>query len=602
MQIKQNFFSGERPRTASHLTKDYEAQIAQNCDLSRGDLRPMKEYQKVKSLSEAGDLQSLYLWMTTDNYWIASMNDLDFARSPIAGEAHDRVYVTGMTEPRVLTKTIISSPFDFTTDYYKLGVPAPTAALTIGGSYTAGSVYRAYLYSYVVKLQSYDAEEGLNSAIASISDYGSGDVTLSGFTEPPTARSIGKIRIYRTSGGSSGVGEFLFVGEFDTDGVDFTTYTFTDDVDDSGLGEAFPGETWTPPPVGLRGLIGPDGGSLAGFVDNRVYVSEPYLPHAWPYSYPVDSAIVGLGWIGSSIVVLTDEIVYLLTGQAEAMSTTKLSGRFPCVAKKGIVSCENGVLFPSDEGVAMTTMDGTTILSYDMFTRDQHNDNYYPQTIKAAYYLGKYYAFHVGGGGFVIDTREKTLCRISSPTYVSAVHVSGDDNVLYFISDDDDADAGSALYKIAGDNPDYLQYTYRSKDFILGATTNFTAARLLRDAASVAAVTASIAANTANQAINAAIFSAAAGTGGVVNGEEVNAEEVNYDGLQTVYSLAMNTNITFNLYADGTLIYTKTVTSDAPFRLPAGVLYKRCYYEIIGYVAVDEVAVATSMEELDAAA
>ena len=236
-----------------------------------------------------------------------------------------------MTEPRVLTTSILSATFDFTTDYYKLGVPAPAAALTIDAGYTPGATYRAYIYTYVVKLGTTDAEEGQNSAIASITDYGSGDVTLSGFTEPPASRSIGKIRIYRTAASTSGVAEFLFVGEFDTAGVDFSTYTFTDDVADSALGEAFTCEDWAPPPATLAGLIAPDGGSLAGFVGNRVYISEPFLPHAWPYSYPVDSTIVGLGYIGNTIVVLTDEFIYLMSGTADAMSTTKLNGRFTSV-------------------------------------------------------------------------------------------------------------------------------------------------------------------------------------------------------------------------------------------------------------------------------
>ncbi|MEN6465541.1 MAG: hypothetical protein ABFD62_10210, partial [Syntrophaceae bacterium] len=124
---------------------------------------------------------------------------------------------------------------------------------------------------------------GASAVMDTVTEVGN-SVTLSGFIEPPTGRSIGKIRIYRVAGGSSGSGDYLYVGEFDTAGVDFSTYTFTDDVEDADLGEAFAGENWVTPPEGLTGLISPDGGSLAGFYGNRVYVTEPYLPHAWPYS------------------------------------------------------------------------------------------------------------------------------------------------------------------------------------------------------------------------------------------------------------------------------------------------------------------------------
>jgi hypothetical protein len=582
MRIKQDFFSGERPRVASHLSKEYEAQIAENCDLSRGDLRPLAADIRTKNLTEVGTLKTLYQWKKTgDDEWIVNASELDFVRSPIAGEAHDRVYLTGMTEPRVLTNSIVSVPFDFSTDYYKLGVPAPAAALTIDAGYATASTYRAYLYTYVVKLGVTDAEEGSNSAIASISNYGSGNVTLSGFAAPPAGRSIGKIRIYRTASGSSGVGEFLFVGEFDTDGVDFAAYTFTDDVADADLGEAFTCENWTPPPSTLAGIISVDGGSLAGFVGNRVYVTEPYLPHAWPYSYPVDSTIVGLGSIGNTIVVMTDEFIYLLYGQADAMSTKKLSGRYPCLSKAGVVSCESGVLFPSDEGIVLVTPDGPTLLSYDYFTKKQYMDNYTPTGMRSIFHNGQYFCFH-DTGAFSINIRDKSLIRMSMPALGSAVpHVSLANNHLYFISQD--IDNVNAIYDFGGDTDEgYKTYLYRSKDFILGAVANFSAARVIRDLKDYGA-------------INAALFLDSEGEG-TVNGAAVNGDAVNSAGLQKVYL-----GVTLHLYGDGVLLMEKQIINDNAFRLPSGILYRRCYFEIIGDTPICEVSLATSMEELDAA-
>jgi len=583
MRIKQNFFSGERPRVATHISKDYAAQIAQNCDLSRGDLRPFKANARILNLSETGALKTLYQWKKTgDDEWIVHANELDFARSPIAGEANDRVYFTGMTEPRVLTKSIVSTPFDFTTDFYKLGVPAPAAALTIDAGYTPGSEYRAYIYTYVVKLGSADAEEGQNSAIAEISDYGSGDVTLSGFTAPPADRSIGKIRVYRTASSSSGVGEFLFVGEFDTAAFNFTTGTFTDNVADADLGEAFTCEDWAPPPSTLKGIIAPDGGSLAGFIDNRVYVTEPYLPHAWAYSYPVDSTIIGLGKIKNTIVVLTDEFIYLLSGQVDAMSTDKLDGRYPCLSKAGIVSCEIGVLFPSDEGIVLVTLDGPQLLSYDYFTGEQYYNNYSPTTIRSVYYKGQYFCFHTNGC-FAINVRDKSLCRITTYVNVAAPHIALSHNKLYFISID--TDDVNAIYEFAGDEDDnYMQYLYRSKEFLIGSVTNFSAARVIRDVSEYGALA-------------AAVFAAGEGQG-AVNEQVVDGGSVNYDGTQKVYL-----GVTFRLYGDGVLLIEKSVVDDEAFRLPGDVLYRRCFFELIGDIPVDDVTIATSMEELlDAAA
>ena len=582
MRIRQNFFSGERPRVAKHLGKDYEAQVAENCDLSRGDLRPFRANTRTLNLAETGTLKSLYRWKKAgDDEWIVSANELDFARSPIAGEANDRVYVTGMTEPRVLTKSILSTPFDFTTDYYKLGVPAPAAALSSLTGYTgSGSGYRAYIYTYVVKLGSTDAEEGQNSPIISISDYTSGDVTLSGFTAPPATRSIGKIRIYRTAASTSGVGEFLFVGEFDTAGVNFATYTFVDDVADSALGEAFACEDFAPPPATLAGIIAPDGGSLAGFVGNRVYVSEPFLPHAWPYSYPVDATVVGLGNIGNTIVVLTDETPYLLSGQADAMSTTKLVGRYPCLSKAGIVSCETGVLYPTEEGIALVTLDGVKLFSYDYFTQKQYYNDYSPTAIRAVFYNGYYFAFH-NNGCFMINTRDMSLCRITTYPNAAAPHVSLVDTHLYYISQDYEGD--NAIYEFEGETDTYQTYRWRSKDFLLGTTLNFSTARVIRDVSEYGATNADLVDDDV--------------TGGVVNEEALNEGVLNGDG-----SLMTYVGVTFRFYGDGQLLLEKTILDDEAFRLPSANVYRRCYYEISGDIPVVDVAIAPSMEELDVAA
>lgn len=578
MRIRQNFFSGERPRVATHLSKEYEAQIAENCDLARGDLRPFKANSRILNIATAGTVKTLYQWKKSgDDEWIYSTSEIDFARSPIAGEDHDRVYFTGMDEPRVLTTSILSATFDFTTDYYKLGVPAPAAAVTIDAGYTPGSEYRAYIYTYVVKLDTTDAEEGQNSAIASITDYGSGDVTLSGFTAPPANRSIGKIRIYRTASSTSGVAEFLFVGEFDTAGVNFATYTFTDDVADSALGEAFTCEDWAPPSSTLAGLIAPDGGSLAGFVGNRVYVSEPYLPHAWPYSYPVDGTIIGLGYIGNTIVVLTDEFIYLLSGTADAMSRTKLNGRYPCLSKAGIVSCELGVLFPSEEGIVLVTLDGPKLHSYDYFTGKQYHANYSPSALRAAYHNGAYFGFH-NNGTFLINTRDMSLCRMETYPTAAAPHVSLVDNHLYYVSQDLEGD--NAIYEFEGEADTYQQYTWRSKEYLLGIPANLSAARVIRDLSEYGE------SNAEDDPI-----------GNTLNEYPLNEDVLNGGGDALIYL-----GVTFKFYGDGQLLLTKTISSDEAFRLPAGNAYRRCYFEISGDVPVVDVALAPSMEELDAAA
>lgn len=587
MRIGQNLFSGERPRLAEHLIQDHEAQLAKNCDLSRGDLRPFRAHTKIMNLTETGDLKTLYNWKTDGgSFWIANSKELQFARSPIPAELHSRVYVTGpgLAQPRVLTTSIQSYPFDIDTDYYKLGVPAPEAALTIGTPPVADTIYRAYLYTYVVKLEDTYAEEGINSPIASIENYGSGNIDLSGFSEPPTQRSIGAIRIYRTSSSSSGASEFRYVGEFDTDGVDFTTKVFIDNVAEAALGEVLSTSTFSLPPDALKGILALKNGSLVGYAGKRVYFAEPYLPHAWPYSYAIDANIAGLGLIGSTVVVLTDEHPYLMDGQPEAITTQKFPSRSPCVSSRGIISCELGVFFPSDDGISLATYDGVELFSYAYLNRSQYSRNYSPTSIRAEYFDGKYFVYH-GGGGFIIDVREKTFSELTDPQLASAIHYSLVDNELYFIAIGDD-DNPNALYQFQGNNEGtYLSYTYRAKNYFFANETNLSSCKVV--------VAPEAKANDANIAANIAVFASGLG-GGAVNEFAVNATGAvpNYDAIVKTYST------TFNFYGDDALLFTRSITGTSIFKLPADILYERCSYELIGDVPIVRVIIASSMDEI----
>ena len=605
MNIKQNIFSGARPQSAVHLLPPGEAQTAQNCKLDKGDLRPWKQYDSVKTVSGLGSPKTLYLHQVgtidiVDN-WIAEDAEYDFARSPVAGDTHNRLYYTGGDEPRVIADDIISDPFDFDTDYYKLGVPAPTAAPTIDAGYAAGTSYRAYLYSYVVRLGGDDLEEGPPSSIDSITDYGSGNVTLSGFTEPPSDRQIGTIRVYRTNAATTAVAAFQFVGEFQTDTFTFATDTFTDDVAEADLGTDGPQpSTFVPPPTALKGLTALLNGSFAGFVGNVIYISEPNLPHAWPYEYPVDATIIGLGWFGSTGVALTDSNVYLLLGTPEAMEVMKLDGNYPCLSKRGIlgnIGREGGVLFPSEEGWALVSQNGVKTVSKTFIDPTTWRDEFRPANIHAHFYEEKVFAFHAEGA-YVIDFYNERFTTLN--VYPDAGHLAKGTGRFYFIKDNEDSDISDdhAIYQWEGDPNDFMQYTWKSKKFILDHTTAFTVARVIRSEAELSSIEDAISDNAAILAANLAAM-ATGDIGDAIDADVVDGDEIHADDLEPVLDLDISADISFKLYGDGTLLHTETVQDDEPFRLPDGVLYKKMEYELIGYVPVQEVALAPSVEELD---
>lgn len=603
MKIKQTIFSGARPKAAITLLGPEEAQTAENCKLDKGDLRPWKQYSPVKSVAGLGTPRTLYRYQNAgvDN-WIAKNDEYDFARSPVAGEAHNRLYYTGPNEPRVIASDIVSDPFDFDNDYYTLGVPAPASAPTIDAGYSTGDLYRAYVYSYVVRLGGSDLEEGPPSAFDSITDYGSGNVTLSGFKEPPSEREIGTIRIYRTNAATSGVSAFQFVGEFQTAGFNFSSDVFVDDVGEADLGTDGPQpETSVPPPTNLKGLIALLNGSFAGFVGNVVYISESNQPHAWPYEYPVDAEIVGLGWFGATGVVLTDTNVYLLIGAPEAMDVMKLDGNHPCLSKRGILSDigqAGGVAFPSEQGWKMASQNGVTDLSKSFIDPTSWRDTFNPSTTQAVFYEGNIIATH-SGGAYVIDFFNDRFTTLE--VMPDAYHLSHGSGSLYFIKSNEDSGQPSydhAIYLWEGDQNDFMQYDYLSKKFIMPYTANFTIARVIRSAAELATIETTVSDNDANAAANIAAM-ADGDINDAINDFEINFGEIHGDDLVTVLDLDISADITFKLYGDGILIHTETVMNDDPFRLPADVLYKKVEYELIGYAPVQEVAIATSADELD---
>jgi len=73
------------------------------------------------------------------------------------------------------------------------------------------------------------------------------------------------------------------------------------------------------------------------------------------------------------------------------------------------------------------------------------------------------------------------------------------------------------------------------------------------------------------------------------------------DGLETVPAeptYSGDDSLTFNLYADGTLKFTKTMYNTDVFKITGGYKSRIWEYEVIGNVYLQSVALATSVREL----
>lgn len=244
----------------------------------------------------------------------------------------------------------------------------PTVAVNTGTSAVSQSVevfVRSYVYTNVTHL----GEESAPSPPSELVTLAVNNILgVSGFDDPPdNHRRITHRRLYRAATGS-GDTEFLLVAE-----LDVGTSQYDDNVDDSALGEPLPSADWAEPNPALTGIVMHPCGSIAGFYDNVVAVSEPGQCHAWPEDYRVflDSQVVGLSVLGTSIIALTTGVPYVITfAHPRQMAPRRTAILHPCLDKRAIVNTGNEVLYPSPNGLVRIGTDGAVNLTESHYTRE----------------------------------------------------------------------------------------------------------------------------------------------------------------------------------------------------------------------------------------
>lgn len=145
-------FSGLVPRQAKQLLAPNQAQVATNCNLTSGDLRPRNGPLIVYSPIVENDILSMFrMEKDGSERWLTWDKDVDVARSPIAGNTERRFYYTGDGEPRTSDfDTATSGAGPWPSGCFVLGVTPPVTAPTVTPSGGTGSdVTRSYVYTFV---------------------------------------------------------------------------------------------------------------------------------------------------------------------------------------------------------------------------------------------------------------------------------------------------------------------------------------------------------------------------------------------------------------------------------------------------------------------
>jgi hypothetical protein len=416
---------------------------------------------------------------------------------------------------------------------------------------------RTYVFTFVTEF----GEEGPPSAptIATGAADSTWQLTIQG-PEPSQTyrRSLKTIRIYRTVTSSVGAASYYFVDEIP---ITQTTYADTKlDTDITGNNQ-LASTSWTAPPADLQGLVALPNGILAGWRSNELWFCEPYRPHAWPVAYQisVESAIVGLGVVGQTLIVCTTTFPYAATGiNPSNMSLSKIGVYEPCLSRASIVSSTDGVFYISPNGLMLAVPGRVQNITRAFITKDIWLTQYAPSTLRAVRFGLSYFAVGTTAGVLIdpVDQRIALSTLAFSPAVknIQIDNWSGEallirDNKLYWLD--------------LGDTNIREPYLWRSRILQTSKKQNMEAVKVF--------------------------FSIPAGAPTLASQPNTNLNQ----------TLAANQYALLRVYADGRLVVTRELrVSGEQIRLPSGFKADFWQIEVEGRVPILNIQAATAAREL----
>lgn len=572
-------FGGIIPRLSDRALPDNNAQYALNAKLFSGDLRAWWQPAHLATLATpATPLDFYFFKYLGDEHYIGFSENTDVVRAPLINDAYNRLYWTNSVGAYVTTMPDVIAA----TAPTRLGVPAPSFT-TFTVVPTGGTAATAETRVYTAILVSAYGEEGPNGPTVTASGNADGTWTINGLDthayDSATYTNITHIRLYRTITSTSGV-DYRQVNEWT---LGAAPAAYVDNVTATVLASspALQSITWIPPVAGLQGLIGMAGGFMVGFKGKTIYFSEPYYPHAWPLQYQqaVEDDIVALGTYGNVLVVTTAGQPHAAIGTVPgAMSFQKLESMLPNISARSLVSTATAVLYASTEGVVSISEGGIGIISKPFLTRDEWASRFASNEIRAAVYQDRYLWWYSDSLGAIIgfDDPSTAFTELHYDPGVVAIHNDRFTGRTMFLRDD------KKIYEWDGTYGNAMLYTWRTKPFMLPTPANFGAAQLRGDFGAVLTVESEPAPSTPLASLGTWAWGAYPWGGRT-------AIETPPDEVAAV---------TFKLYVDDALIYTKLVENESPFRLPSGYKGVKVEVELSGSTSIYSMTLASTMKAL----
>jgi hypothetical protein len=205
-------------------------------------------------------------------------------------------------------------------------------------------------------------------------------------------------RLYRSSTTNTGAA-FQYVPEGEDAGIPVATSTVTDDHPQVALEETGQTRGWLMPPENLRGLVAMPNNFLAGFYDQTLAFSHPNYPHAWPMEYrlTVEPPIVALAVVDQTLFVGTRAHPYVVSGaDPSSMSMLKLDVHQPVMSKRSVAVGGGGVVFAGADGLFVFHGMTLTNVTEGVYSREDWQA-LRPETMIGAMHDGVYYCLYGTG-------------------------------------------------------------------------------------------------------------------------------------------------------------------------------------------------------------
>ena len=320
--------------------------------------------------------------------------------------------------------------------------------------------------SYVYTHKNTWLEESANSPVSVVDVTYVQDVQV-GVTDPGADftdyRPFSTFRLYRTFGTTAA---FLRVSDSSATSLVDTSR------DASDAGDALPSLEWDVPPATMSGLVLMPNGWFAGFLDNILYMSEPYRPHTWQYSMSFPKPIRGLCADAQSLVVTDAEGCYLVMGShPSVVQSMPLPLPQAGVSQRSMTKLEGGVAFASNDGVVLVSGSQATLnMSQKFFNRADWRSRYgallADRSLRFAYHDGFLVATSATQAkGFAVRMDEAAAGTFTQfNEAVDATFQLPLADTLYYSK-------GATVYQFRAGSPYTL--TWHSKDFIFAGYANF---------------------------------------------------------------------------------------------------------------------------------